>query len=72
MQRTGSSNVLGGTFCVLKTFGRRIDDMLVKEKAAMKCAFGENPKACYQEKSVSCRDDDCSEAAGNAAKDNRI
>lgn len=51
----GSSNVLGGTFCVLKTFGRRIDDMLVKEKAAMKCAFGENPKACYQEKSVSCR-----------------
>lgn len=51
----GSSNVLGGTFCVLKTVGRRIDDMLVKEKAAMKCAFGENPKACYQNQSVSCR-----------------
>lgn len=51
----GSSNVLGGTFCVLKTVGRRIDDMLVKEKAAMKCAFGENPKACYQDQSVSCR-----------------
>lgn len=51
----GSSNVLGGTFCVLKTVGKRIDDMLVKEKAAMKCAFGENPKACYQDQSISCR-----------------
>ena len=51
----GSSNVLGGTFCVLKTVGRRVDDMLVKEKAAMKCAFGENPKASYQEQSISCR-----------------
>lgn len=51
----GSSNVLGGTFCILKTAGRRIDDMLVKEKAAMKCAFGENPKACYEGSAISCR-----------------
>ncbi len=51
----GSSNVLGGTFAVIKTAGRRVDDMLVKEKAAMKCAFGENPKNCYREKSIYCR-----------------
>ena len=31
----GSSNVLGGTFAVYKTGGNRIDDMVIKEKAAM-------------------------------------
>lgn len=46
----GSSNVLGGTFTVYKTVGKRIDDMVIKEKAAMKCSFGENPKNCYKEK----------------------
>lgn len=46
----GSSNVLGGTFTVYKTVGKRIDDMVIKEKAAMKCAFGENPKRCYKDK----------------------
>lgn len=51
----GSSNVLGGTFAVIKTAGCRVDDMIVKEKAAMKCAFGENPKNCYREKSIYCR-----------------
>lgn len=51
----GSSNVIGGTFCVIKTYGNRIDDMIVKEKAAMKIAFGENPKNCYKDKGVSSR-----------------
>lgn len=51
----GSSNVFGGTFCVIKTYGYRIDDMLVKEKAAMKISFGENPKNCYREKGFSSR-----------------
>lgn len=46
----GSSNVLGGAFTVYKTVGKRIDDMVIKEKAAMKCAFGENPKRCYKDK----------------------
>ena len=32
----GSSNIIGGTFCVVKTYGKRVDDMLVKEKAGMK------------------------------------
>lgn len=51
----GSSNVLGGTFCVIKTYGKRVDDMVVQEKAAMKAAFGENPKNCYKEKGVYSR-----------------
>ena len=51
----GSANVLGGTFCAVKTVGRRVEDMLVKEAVAMKCAFGENPKRCYREKGVSTR-----------------
>lgn len=46
----GSSNVLGGTFTAMKMAGKRIDDMIVKEKIAMKCAFGENPKRCYKDK----------------------
>ena len=40
----GSANVLGGTFIAIKTAGRRVDDMVVKDPIAMKCAFGENPK----------------------------
>lgn len=43
----GSSNVVGGQFLVMKTFGRRIDDMVVKSPSAMKIAFGENPKVNY-------------------------
>ena len=43
----GSANVVGGTFVVMKLHGKRIDDMVVKHPAAMKCAFGENPKRCY-------------------------
>ena len=51
----GSANVLGGTFAAIKTVGIRVDDMLLKADAAMKCAFGENPKRCYREKGVSTR-----------------
>lgn len=43
----GSANVVGGTFAVIKLAGKRVDNMIVKEPAAMKCAFGENPKICY-------------------------
>lgn len=46
----GSANVLGGTFIAVKTKGTRVDDMIVKNHVAMKCAFGENPKRCYREK----------------------
>ena len=43
----GSANVVGGQFAVIKTFGRRIDDLIVKMPSAMKIAFGENPKVNY-------------------------
>lgn len=51
----GSANVLGGTFCAVKTVGKRVDDMIVKDAIAMKCAFGENPKRCYRDKCDSSR-----------------
>lgn len=43
----GSANVVGGQFAFLKTHGRCIDQMIVKAPAAMKVAFGENPKVNY-------------------------
>lgn len=43
----GSSNVVGGQFAFVKTHGRCIDRMVVKAPAAMKIAFGENPKVNY-------------------------
>lgn len=53
----GSSNVVGGQFAMLKTKGRRIDELIIKAPAAMKVAFGENPKVNYsgQGKSPSTR-----------------
>lgn len=53
----GSANVIGGQFAALKTYGNSIEEMLLKEPAAMKMAFGENPKRVYsgQKKSPSTR-----------------
>jgi imidazolonepropionase-like amidohydrolase len=48
----GSANVIGGVFSVVKLHGNRIDDMIVKETLAMKCAFGENPKRVYNDKKM--------------------
>lgn len=47
----GSANVVGGTFVAIKLVGKRIDKMIVKDPAAMKCAFGENPKGVYGQNS---------------------
>ncbi|WP_019849986.1 amidohydrolase [Desulfitobacterium sp. PCE1] len=46
----GSSNVIGGQFTTIKTKGMRIDKMILQERAAMKIAFGENPKTRYSAK----------------------
>ena len=43
----GSANVVGGTFAAIKLSGKRVDNMILKAPAAMKIAFGENPKGCY-------------------------
>lgn len=47
MTGPGSANVVGGQFAFIKTHGRSIDDMVVRQPAAMKVAFGENPKTNY-------------------------
>lgn len=51
----GSANVIGGTFTAVKTVGHRVDDMIVRQDVAMKCAFGENPKRVYRDKAISSR-----------------
>ena len=47
MAGPGSANAIGGQFAFIKTDGRRVDDMVVLAPAAVKIAFGENPKVNY-------------------------
>lgn len=53
----GSANVIGGMCSAIKLYGERVDDMIIKDKVAMKIAFGENPKRVYgsQKKSPATR-----------------
>ena len=46
----GSANVVGGTWAAFKTQGISADRMVIRDPIAMKCAFGENPKAVYRDK----------------------
>ena len=48
----GSANVIGGQFAALKTCGRSIEEMTLRDPIAMKAATGENPKGVYAEKKV--------------------
>lgn len=43
----GSANVVCGTFAAIKLAGKRVDNMILKQTAAMKCTFGENPKGVH-------------------------
>ena len=43
----GSANPIGGMGAAIKTYGRTVEDMLVKFPMGMKMAFGENPKNVY-------------------------
>lgn len=49
----GSANVVGGSFAFVKTHGRSIDKLVIKSPAAMKVAFGENPKVNYADQGKS-------------------
>lgn len=49
----GSANPIAGQAVALKTWGRRVDDMIVRAPAAMKFALGENPKGCYRDRDES-------------------
>lgn len=50
MTGPGSANVIGGQFVAMKTKGVCIDDMILLEPAAIKVAFGENPKRVYKDR----------------------
>ena len=49
----GSVSCIAGSAVAMKTFGTRIDDMIVKNPVAMKIAFGENPKSALTDKVTS-------------------
>ncbi len=46
----GSANAIGGSWCAMKTMGRRIDDMIIDPNVGMKFALGENPKTVYHDR----------------------
>ena len=56
--RPAVANVIGGQFAALKTFGRRVEDMVIREPIAMKAAFGENPKNSLSRKKADPYDKD--------------
>lgn len=47
----GSANCIGGTFTILKTYVKTVDDMVLVAESSMKMALGENPKRVYNSKS---------------------
>lgn len=46
----GSANPIAGQITAMKTYGKRVDDMVVMAPAAIKFALGENPKSVYNDK----------------------
>lgn len=50
MTGMGSSNPIGGQFAIIKTYGKSVDEMVVQAPAALKIAFGENPKNIFGKK----------------------
>lgn len=45
----GSANPIGGQMVAMKTYGGRIDNMILKAPVSIKFALGENPKTVYHE-----------------------
>jgi len=43
----GSANVIGGEMVAIKTYGKIVDEMVIRAPAGLKVAFGENPKRVY-------------------------
>ncbi len=43
----GSGNPIGGQTVAIKTWGRSVDDMLLRQPSGLKSALGENPKRVY-------------------------
>ena len=49
----GSANAISGQLAAVKTYGKRIDKMIVKAPVGMKFALGENPKVTFSDKDQS-------------------
>lgn len=47
--KPGSGNPIGGQTVAVKTWGRTVDEMLVRDPVSVKSALGENPKRVYSE-----------------------
>jgi imidazolonepropionase-like amidohydrolase len=45
--KPGSANPIGGQTVAIKTWGRTVDEMLIREPVSVKSALGENPKRVY-------------------------
>ena len=48
--KPGSGNPIGGQTVAIKTWGRMVDEMVIKSPASVKSALGENPKRVYGDK----------------------
>ncbi len=48
--KPGSGNPIGGQTVAIKTWGRMVDEMVIKQPCSVKSALGENPKRVYGEK----------------------
>ena len=46
----GSANPIGGQIAAIKTYGRNIEQAIIKAPVALKFALGENPKTVYNSK----------------------
>ncbi len=53
---------MGGECIAIKTYGKRIDKMVIKNPVASKIAFGENPKILLwkRRKNATNKDGNCS------------
>jgi imidazolonepropionase-like amidohydrolase len=45
--KPGSGNPIGGQTVAVKSWGRTVDDMVIREPTSVKSALGENPKRVY-------------------------
>lgn len=50
--KPGSGNPIGGQTVAVKTWGRIVDEMVLKSPCSVKSALGENPKRVYGDKNV--------------------
>ncbi len=48
----GSANIIGGLGVAVKTWGKTLNERIVKEPSGLKMAFGENPKRVYSSKNI--------------------